>query len=122
MSTHTPGSWFFQQEDIYTLRFYSAPTRGEVAVKHFAYGDGPSPTDLADAHLIAAAPELLEVAQDASQQIEYLIRELKEHVYWKEIHNGKRDREAIDLSNAAVDDARYTLKNISEAIAKATQP
>ena len=55
MSKHTPGPWFSQYDDN---GFYEIGSEAVSLRLAFTYGEGD--TDEANAHLIAAAPTLLE--------------------------------------------------------------
>ena len=71
MSKHTPGPW----EVDYETEYLTAPSRVWInaeCLQHVALIDGmPSATKDANARLIAAAPDLLAVAQELAASAEY---------------------------------------------------
>lgn len=70
---HTPGPWTLS--DDYDTVFGGPPDdRGSVMVANIA-GDADDPENEANARLIAAAPELLEVARQYAATLEALIRQ-----------------------------------------------
>lgn len=84
MNKHTPGPWWFNKSDL------DARTHGYAIMSRVPKGweeticaveqvDGEYPTEtnerrLADARLIAAAPELLEVAEQALEQLKLIYK------------------------------------------------
>jgi hypothetical protein len=56
---HTPGPWEFRLEAYRTVIFHKA----EVGEKALAVGAGHYPSNIANARLIAAAPDLLEACE-----------------------------------------------------------
>jgi hypothetical protein len=76
MTKHTPGPWrvrflppndesFFVQANTYPGHPYHGVTSGMDVI-----GDEDYPTKLADAHLVSAAPDLLEAAKIALENLE----------------------------------------------------
>lgn len=53
---HSPGPWQFRLEAVRTVIYHDA----EIGEKAIALGAGAYPDQIANARLIAAAPELLE--------------------------------------------------------------
>ena len=67
MSTqHTPGPWAFRLEAVRTVIYHKAGI-GEKAI---AVGAGAYPDHIANARLIAAAPELLAAVEEAIASVE----------------------------------------------------
>lgn len=68
---HTPGPWQFHGEHVdpewHIVTSKPSPLRGVIANVHIASGNE---RDLADARLIAAAPELLDELQKAHRLLE----------------------------------------------------
>lgn len=70
MTKHTPGPWIVNPDTFNPERSHSieAPNAGEVGNIVAEVCETPgSDVDLADARLIAAAPEILEAAEDAER-------------------------------------------------------
>jgi len=70
MSNHTPGPW--KSDDGF---FVSAGLRGIASIGGTTYGQGIDKIrkeNIANAHLIAAAPDLLEAAKSATQDLKGL--------------------------------------------------
>lgn len=104
MPEHTPGPWRATQGDL--LRVTTAKKKVPLVIcgvhRLGKYG-GPSEGDpLANAHLIAAAPELLELAKLLARTVEYEIR---------------RDEKKGDDEGARL--KSMTLHQVREVIAKA---
>lgn len=73
MSEHTPGPWKVNPQTFNPERAYSIEASEEVDGEIVAEVLGGGPEDLikADARLIAAAPELLEAAQECARLAEF---------------------------------------------------
>lgn len=64
---HTPGPWFSAYDDN---GFYEIGSESVSLRLAFTYGEGE--TDEANARLIAAAPDLLDVVKEANAELERL--------------------------------------------------
>lgn len=65
MSKHTPGPWEIEEHYHFSYRWVSGPKHSQLAqVVWCMEGDDRSPECEANAHLIAAAPELLEALEN----------------------------------------------------------
>jgi hypothetical protein len=62
---HTPGPWGFRLEAPRTVIFHKA----EIGERALAVGAGHYPAHIANARLIAAAPDLLEACEELLQDI-----------------------------------------------------
>jgi hypothetical protein len=70
---HTPGPWIFRLEAVRTVIFHNA----EMGEKAIAVGAGFYPSNIANARLIAAAPDLLEAAIAYKAAVDETIAHLK---------------------------------------------
>jgi len=73
MSNHTPGPWEIKRHFDPGYKFISAPKHSHLAQVVWCMEDeGRSPACEANARLIAAAPELLEVLEELADQYQYV--------------------------------------------------
>lgn len=113
---HTPGPWFVDAEHAGLFEQDQARFWINASGTHVAYVDGPRNDErTANAHLIAAAPELLETAQRLLAWIEVLLHAL----------DAEMDGFRLELSDSKTG-ASETIRlkehfdNARAAIAKAT--
>ena len=98
MSKHSPGPWFVHEDDeeqTMTVQFEAMPSYYIPLWGKLFSDQPPSDTDRANAHLIAAAPDMLEALEAAYD--------------WHEAYGDPRletDRDLVETLGAAITKAR----------------
>ncbi len=93
---HTPGPWIVDSGAVYTT--HSIP----IAKMDREQGNGTLPVERDNnAHLIAAAPEMLDALKGLFEHCTMI------HKYWGEISNVKEGNEAIDAAKSVIARAEH---------------
>lgn len=71
MAKHTPGPWLFNPDDVEVIY---QDEDGYSQITLMACTFPPTKEDLANGYLIAASPELLEMARDHKKNLEWLAK------------------------------------------------
>jgi len=67
--SHTPGPWSLSAESVYATRV-DGPDGNKVALAQYLLSEGRStPEAIANARLISAAPDLLEVCEEILEEL-----------------------------------------------------